>query len=137
MLSAASFSGATASLPALPPAAEVWLPRSRGGKAGTDDVAPILFDSPHSGRLYDPILPLWRPVASLQQLRQGEDAWVDELVRPACHQHGITLVAQHYPRCFLDVNRADDDIDEALLKARDRQIGGVATGWLPTTSTAS
>jgi N-formylglutamate deformylase len=75
------------------------------------EALPLLFDSPHSGRHYpvDWITPL-----PLTELRRGEDAYVDALLERG-PDFGITLLAAHFPRCYIDVNRDVDDIDPELL----------------------
>ncbi|MBT9502454.1 MAG: N-formylglutamate amidohydrolase [Burkholderiaceae bacterium] len=74
---------------------------------------PIVVDSPHSGRHYpgdfDAGLPLWR-------LRQGEDAFVDQLWAGA-PAAGASLLTANFPRVYIDPNRSLEDIDEALLDA--------------------
>lgn len=75
------------------------------------DPVPLLFDSPHSGRT---IPDDFVTAVSLADLRTGEDAFVDELVS-GCFDHGIGLVSAEFPRTYIDVNRAIDDIDEGLL----------------------
>jgi N-formylglutamate deformylase len=72
---------------------------------------PVLFDSPHSGRYYPDD---FGASASLADLRRGEDAYVDELIRGATGV-GITVLLANYPRCYIDVNRTVDDIDPELL----------------------
>ncbi|MBO6560033.1 MAG: N-formylglutamate amidohydrolase [Nisaea sp.] len=72
---------------------------------------PVLFDSPHSGRT---IPDDFVTAVSLADLRTGEDAFVDDLVS-GCLDHGIGLIAAEFPRTYIDVNRAVDDIDESLL----------------------
>ena len=72
---------------------------------------PLVFDSPHSGRFYPSD---WRVKPSIATLRQGEDAYVDELVADA-PAHGVTLLCAHYPRCYIDANREPDDLDRELL----------------------
>ncbi len=77
-------------------------------------LTPLLYDSPHSGRFY----PLdFHGGAPSVELRRGEDAYVDELLAgtPAL---GATLLAAIHPRCYIDVNRAETDIDAALLGER-------------------
>ncbi|WP_193179874.1 N-formylglutamate amidohydrolase [Nisaea sediminum] len=75
------------------------------------DPVPVLFDSPHSGRT---IPDDFVTAVSLSDLRTGEDAFVDELVS-GCLDHGIGLISAEFPRTYIDVNRAVDDIDESLL----------------------
>jgi len=72
---------------------------------------PILFDSPHSGRFYPPD---FGASATMGDLRRGEDAYVDELIRGAVDQ-GVTVLLAVYPRCYIDLNRAPSDIDAELL----------------------
>jgi N-formylglutamate deformylase len=75
--------------------------------------APLVVDSPHSGREYPDDFDF---ECSLDLLRQTEDSYVDELVSSAA-QAGATVVAAEFPRCYIDVNRALDDIDPAVLAA--------------------
>ena len=73
--------------------------------------AVLLYDSPHSGRYYPPDFEIGAPLA---RLRLGEDAYVDELLTGA-PAHGAIVLAANYPRCYIDVNRAETDIDATLL----------------------
>lgn len=74
--------------------------------------APVLvYDSPHSGRYYPPD---FEPGAPLADLRRGEDAYVDQLLAGAT-AYGAVVLAANYPRCYIDVNRAETDIDATLL----------------------
>lgn len=74
---------------------------------------PLVFDSPHSGRV---VPEDFLSVASLAALRSSEDAFVDELFH-AAPGHGAGLLAALFPRSYVDTNRAVDDIDAALLDA--------------------
>ena len=71
----------------------------------------LLFDSPHSGRLYPAD---FETAATGPALRRGEDAYVDELIAPAAAL-GVAVLSATYPRCYIDVNRAVDDLDADLL----------------------
>jgi N-formylglutamate deformylase len=73
--------------------------------------SPLLYDSPHSGRVYPPD---FESNTSRLELRRGEDAYVDELLSGA-PALGATLLVANFPRCYIDVNRAESDIDAALL----------------------
>jgi N-formylglutamate deformylase len=73
--------------------------------------APLVVDSPHSGRDYPAD---FDHACALPLLRQTEDFLVDELITGATRA-GATLLAANFPRCYIDVNRAEDDIDPALL----------------------
>lgn len=71
----------------------------------------LVYDSPHSGRFYPDD---WPAKATRLELRRGEDAYVDDLIRDATGLGAVVLLA-NYPRCYIDLNRVDDDIDADLL----------------------
>lgn len=73
---------------------------------------PILFDSPHSGAIYPDA---FRPLVPRAILRQAEDAFVDELYVSAT-DHGATLLVAQFPRCYIDTNRALEDLDPAMVE---------------------
>lgn len=78
----------------------------------------VVFASPHSGRDYG-----WRflnrTVLDERTIRSSEDAFVDELFAhaPAC---GAPLLAALAPRAFVDLNRAPDELDPALIEDVER-----------------
>jgi N-formylglutamate amidohydrolase len=74
-------------------------------------ILPLVVDSPHSGRNYPEDFHYACP---LPLLRQAEDFMVDALVE-GCVRHGATLLKAEFPRSYIDVNRAEDDIDPAVL----------------------
>jgi N-formylglutamate amidohydrolase len=64
---------------------------------------PVLFNSPHSGRVYPrEFLAVSR--LDLPTLRRSEDTFVDELVAGVV-ERGYPLIRAHFPRCYVDVNR--------------------------------
>jgi N-formylglutamate deformylase len=74
----------------------------------------VVFASPHSGRDY----PDWFVQESLldaRTIRSSEDAFVDQLFDCAPH-FGAPFLAAHAPRAFLDLNRAKDELDPALIE---------------------
>ena len=75
--------------------------------------APVIFASPHSGRLYDPAF-----VAAARldphSLRRSEDSFVDELFAAAPAQ-GAPMLAATFPRAFCDVNREAWELDPAMF----------------------
>lgn len=79
---------------------------------GPDDArTPLVLDSPHSG--FE--MPAdFDSVRSAQELRDGEDCFVDELYLPAAAR-GVPLLAAQFPRTYLDPNRHAGDIDLDLL----------------------
>jgi N-formylglutamate deformylase len=78
-----------------------------------DGALPLVFDSPHSGSLYPDDFSFCCP---LPVLRRAEDTYVDELF-DAAPALGATLIGAVFPRSYLDVNRASDDLDPGLLSA--------------------
>jgi N-formylglutamate amidohydrolase len=79
--------------------------------AAAEPAAPLVLDSPHSGTLYPPEFDM---VCDFPRLREAEDTYVDLLVS-AAPRLGAPLVRALFPRSFIDVNRAADDIDAALV----------------------
>lgn len=72
---------------------------------------PLVCDSPHSGTDYPDDFGAALP---LEQLRLTEDTDIDALWA-ATPEVGGTMVAARFPRCYIDPNRALDDLDPALL----------------------
>ncbi|TPE47964.1 N-formylglutamate amidohydrolase [Amaricoccus solimangrovi] len=79
-----------------------------------------VFNSPHSGSAY-PLALLGATLLDPVRLRSSEDAFVDELFRSA-PRHGAPLMAATMPRAFLDLNRASDDLDPALIAGASRRV---------------
>lgn len=73
--------------------------------------APLLIDSPHSGRVYPDD---FQTRVSELVLRGAEDWRVDDLVGEAPLE-GAALLAARFPRAYIDPNRRLDDIDPALI----------------------
>jgi len=74
---------------------------------------PFVFASPHSGSFY-PHSFVARSRLSATALRRSEDAFVDELFAGAVAL-GAPLISARFPRAFVDVNRAPDEIDPAMF----------------------
>lgn len=72
---------------------------------------PLVFDSPHSGLDYPAD---FHPAADRAAILSTWDAYVDELWGgvPAA---GAPLLVALFPRAYVDPNRAEDDIDPAVL----------------------
>ncbi len=75
---------------------------------------PLIFSSPHSGRDYPPHF-LGRIELDERLIRSSEDAFVEELFASAPRE-GAPLLAARVPRAFLDLNRAADEFDPALIE---------------------
>lgn len=90
--------------------------------------SPVVFSSPHSGREY-PAAFLGASVLDRRTIRSSEDAFVDELFETA-PLHGAPLIVAHAPRAYIDLNRASDELDPAVVEgvARSSHNPRVASG---------
>ena len=79
---------------------------------------PVIFASPHSGRDY-PAEFLGQALLDRRAIRSSEDAFVDELfgMAPAM---GAPLLAARAPRAYIDLNRAADELDPAVIEGLSR-----------------
>lgn len=78
----------------------------------------VIFSSPHSGRAYDPGF-LATTLLDAHAIRSSEDAYVD-LLFAAAPAHGAPLISARVPRAFIDLNRAADELDPALIDGISR-----------------
>lgn len=78
----------------------------------------VVFASPHSGSVYPPDFVAASQLDELA-LRSSEDAFVDDLFADA-PRHGAPLLAALAPRAYVDVNRAADELDPALIAGLHR-----------------
>lgn len=78
-----------------------------------ENALPVIFDSPHSGRIYPKDFDY---SCGFQALRRCEDEYVDELFADV-PDLGANLLCALFPRSYIDPNRAMNDIDPALLSA--------------------
>ncbi len=78
---------------------------------------PVLISVPHAGRHYPKEITdnLRIPAGALLRL---EDRYVDMLSRSAA-QAGFAVITAKAPRAWIDMNRAPDDIDAAMLADAD------------------
>jgi len=94
--------------------------------------AGVIFASPHSGNIY-PDSFINSSQLTLAQLRRNEDIFIDKLFAPAIVA-GAPLLTARFPRCFVDVNRAADEIpqkwSDAPLDPSARTHAGI--GVIPT-----
>ncbi|MDB5492412.1 MAG: N-formylglutamate amidohydrolase [Micavibrio sp.] len=75
---------------------------------------PLIFDSPHSGHNYPDD---FNHACPRDALLRAEDNEVDILFADVT-QAGASLLTALFPRTYIDVNRAEDDIDTELLAER-------------------
>jgi N-formylglutamate amidohydrolase len=78
----------------------------------------VIFSSPHSGRRYTQAF-LAQTQLDSQSIRSSEDAFVDLLVAAAT-KFGAPLITALAPRAFLDLNRAIDELDPAVIDGVSR-----------------
>lgn len=103
-------------------------PRMRLEEASLADLSPafkiarpaqwragVVFASPHSGNIY-PKSFVDRSDLTLAQLRKNEDIFIDKLFGP-CITTGAPLLKARFPRCYVDVNRAEDELSPEWLDA--------------------
>lgn len=74
----------------------------------------VVFASPHSGRMY-PASFLRGSVLDDRAIRSSEDAFVDRLL-DVVTDFGAPLLAAMAPRAFVDLNRAPDELDPAVVE---------------------
>ncbi len=72
---------------------------------------PLIFDSPHSGTHYPAD---FNYSCAFQTLEKAEDQYVDDLFA-AAPDYNAPLLRALFPRSYLDVNRAHNDIDPELF----------------------
>jgi N-formylglutamate amidohydrolase len=78
----------------------------------------VIFSSPHSGRRYTQAF-LAQTQLDSQSIRSSEDAFVDTLVAAAT-KFGAPLITALAPRAFIDLNRAIDELDPAVIDGVSR-----------------
>jgi len=76
----------------------------------------VLFNSPHSGRIY-PRNFLIASRLDLVTLRRSEDSFVDDLMSGVVRR-GYPLMLAHFPRCYVDVNREPYELDPRMFDGR-------------------
>ena len=76
---------------------------------------PVLLSVPHAGRDYAPYeIQLRVPLSAIRPL---EDRYADRLADEATKQSVPTIIA-NAPRLAIDLNRAPDDLDPAMIRGR-------------------
>jgi N-formylglutamate amidohydrolase len=99
-------SGSEASL--VPAAFEVRRPA-----AGGPPPTPLVFASPHSGRIYPQDMMSAAALDALS-IRRSEDAFVDDLIAQA-PDHGAVLITASVARAYIDLNREPFELDPAMF----------------------
>lgn len=100
-------------------AMNAWQRIAEGGEAAFEVTAadppptPLVFASPHSGRLYPPEM-LAAAAVGPDALRRSEDALVDQLIAPGARA-GAALIAARFGRAWIDLNREPWELDPAMF----------------------
>ncbi len=96
---------------------------------------PLVFCSPHSGRVY-PKNFLKQTRLDSKTLRKSEDCFIDQLFGPAAAALPAPMICALFPRAYLDVNREPYELDSRLFieplpdyanKHTTRVAGGLGT----------
>jgi len=92
---------------------------------------PLVYASPHSGRLY-PVQMMQAAVLDADAIRRSEDVLVDSLVA-AAPGLGVPLLSARYARAYIDVNRQPYELDQGMFADKlpayaDARTARVAAG---------
>lgn len=74
---------------------------------------PIVLSSPHAGTIF-PEEFLANSNLNKDELRESEDLYVTELIKPTSEQ-GIPLISLNIHRTFIDVNRGKNELDDTMF----------------------
>ena len=80
----------------------------------SNQLAPIVFASPHSGTAYPTDFIANSPL-DLLALRRAEDSYVDRLFSSA-PEHGLPLLRAIFPRAFIAPNREPFELDPSMFE---------------------
>jgi N-formylglutamate amidohydrolase len=75
---------------------------------------PLIFASPHSGRLY-PRSMMAASSLDADAIRRSEDVLVDDLIAPGARA-GAVVIQARFARAFMDVNRGAYELDPAMFE---------------------
>jgi N-formylglutamate amidohydrolase len=85
----------------------------RAAPAGQAPPTPLVFASPHSGRLY-PADMMAAAALDAQSIRRSEDAFVDDLIAGASDL-GVATITARYARAYIDLNREAFELDPGMF----------------------
>jgi len=85
----------------------------RAAAPGAPPPTPLVFASPHSGRLYPEDM-MAAAALDAQSIRRSEDAFVDDLIAQA-PAHGAALITASVARAYIDLNREPFELDPAMF----------------------
>jgi N-formylglutamate amidohydrolase len=96
------------------PAFEVARPQGVDPEGGEPPPTPLVFASPHSGRLYPPDM-MAAARLDAQDLRGSEDAFVDDLIADA-PALGVCVIRARLARAYIDLNRDAWELDPTMFE---------------------
>jgi len=99
-------------LPADSPANGAAFEVRRAGPPGAPPT-PLVFASPHSGRLYPEDM-MSAAVLDAVSIRRSEDAFVDDLIAQA-PAHGAAVITAVIARAYIDLNREPFELDPGMF----------------------
>lgn len=84
-------------------------------RAGPVDAppTPLVFASPHSGRLYPEDMMSAAALDAIS-IRRSEDAFVDDLIAQA-PEHGVAVITANFARAYIDLNREPFELDPGMF----------------------
>jgi N-formylglutamate amidohydrolase len=85
----------------------------RAVPAGQAPPTPLVFASPHSGRLYPQDM-MAAAALDAQSIRRSEDAFVDDLIARA-PELGVATISAGYARAYIDLNREAFELDPGMF----------------------
>ncbi|MFN9925366.1 MAG: N-formylglutamate amidohydrolase [Phenylobacterium sp.] len=98
--------------PTAAPAGESAFTLRRAGPEGAA-VSPLIFASPHSGRVY-PNDMMEAARLDAHAIRRSEDVLVDELIASATAR-GAAVISAAYARAYIDLNREPFELDQGMF----------------------
>jgi N-formylglutamate amidohydrolase len=96
------------------PAFEVVRAQVANPEGGERPPTPLVFASPHSGRLYPPEM-MAAARLDAQDLRGSEDAFVDDLIAGAPGL-GVAMIRARLARAYIDLNRDAWELDPSMFE---------------------
>ena len=84
----------------------------RAAADGSPPPTPLVFASPHSGRVYPDDM-MAAAALDAHAIRRSEDVLVDDLIGRAC-ELGATVISARYARAYIDLNREAFELDPAM-----------------------
>ena len=95
------------------PVCETTFDVRRATREGQPPPTPLVFASPHSGRLYPDDM-MAAAALDARAIRRSEDAFVDDLIE-AAPSYGVSLITARFARAYIDLNREAFELDPSMF----------------------